>query len=69
MLLLDGQPLLICPDKAISRITYHEKLNVILVGTRDGYLYIVDPTVGEPVYATRIGKCIPNFKSVNLLYI
>lgn len=52
---LDGQPLEVCPEKVVSRVTYHDKLNVILAGTTDGWLYVVDPTLGEAVYSTRIG--------------
>lgn len=52
---LDGQPLEVCPDKVVSRVTYHDKLNVILAGTSDGWLYVVDPTLGEAVYSTKIG--------------
>lgn len=53
---LDGQPLEVCSEKTICRVTYHDKLNVILAGTTDGYLYVVDPTLGEAVYSAKIGK-------------
>ncbi|CAL8111027.1 unnamed protein product [Orchesella dallaii] len=55
VLRLDGQPIEICPNQVIRRVSYHEKLNVILVGTAEGNLFVVDPTLGEPVYSTKLG--------------
>ncbi|ODM97923.1 Baculoviral IAP repeat-containing protein 6 [Orchesella cincta] len=55
VLRLDGQPIEICSNRVINRVAYHDKLNVILVGTADGNLFVVDPTLGEPVYSTKIG--------------
>lgn len=56
VLRLDGQPIDVCPDKVVSRVAYHDKLNVILVGTSDGWLFVVDPTLGEAVYSTKLGN-------------
>lgn len=38
----------------ILGIAYHENLNVILVGTEDGLLHVVDPTLRDVVYSTPI---------------
>ena len=51
----DDVPFTVTSGKVIKHLDYHEKLNVILVGT-DDELLVLDPTLGEVLYRTRNGK-------------
>lgn len=52
----DKPPFSICPGKAIVRIEFNEKLNVLIVASNVGDLFVVDPTLGEVLYKTHIGN-------------
>jgi hypothetical protein len=44
-------PLQVNLNKRISRLEYHEKLNVLFAGS-DDELFVLDPTLGEVLYRT-----------------
>lgn len=61
----EGRGVELAKGCSIISIAYHERLNVILVGTEDGRFFVVDPTLRDIVYTTTTRKSIyqvPVFK-------
>jgi len=56
LMVSDGRPLEISKGEELCQVAFHSNLNVILAGTRDGKVFVVDPTLGEVVYETKICK-------------
>jgi len=46
------------PESPITRMEYHEKLNVVLAATGEGTLLVLDTNLGEILYTTKIGERI-----------